>query len=566
MKTQNNKSKMLKKLLQNLIFSLSSIISLIACLPTNGTAQLTTSWTDRYNGSVNGEDIANAIVVDGLGNVYVTGQSTGNGTQSDYATIKYNSNGVIQWVKRYSGLSNGSIDIATSIAVDGSGNVYVTGYSGSSLPAYDIATIKYNSLGVMQWVQRFNGQDNGRDEAYSMAVDAYGNVYVTGRSERSGAGTNADYVTVKYSTSGVQQWVAIYNGPGDIDDDRANSIAVDASGNVYVTGRSGGSGTNYDYATVKYNQYGTQLWVARYNGPNNNYDEAKVVKVDASGNVYVTGTSGNFPNCDYATVKYNSLGVQQWAQRFNGQDNGNDEATGLAVDASGNVYVSGFSLSATTHYDFATVKYSSNGISQWVNRYNDPANGYDVPKSLVMDNSGNLYLTGFSTESFAGVWYYYYTTIKINSAGTTQWTIQYNGSYAEANSIAVDGVGNVYVTGSSGNGGGDEYDYVTIKYSQNMTGISPSSNEIPKDYCLSQNFPNPFNPSTTIRFNIPADSKVRLAVYDILGKEVDMLANEQLKAGAYEVNWNASNFPSGAYFYKLITDGFVETKKMMLVK
>ncbi|MFZ1320590.1 MAG: SBBP repeat-containing protein, partial [Ignavibacteria bacterium] len=226
-----------------------------------------------------------------------------------------------EWVARYNGPGNVS-DYGSSIAVDGSGNVYVTGRSIGSGTNYDYSTIKYNSSGVQQWVARYNGPGNNEDWAYSLAVDTLGNVYVTGTS--IGSGTDWDYATLKYNSSGVQQWVARYNGPGNISD-VANSISIDGSGNVYVTGGSWGvGGTNYDYATLKYNSDGVQQWVVRYNGLGNSYDFANSLVIDGSGNVYVTGVSrsSSFAGSeDYATLKYNSSGVQQWVARYNGPGN-----------------------------------------------------------------------------------------------------------------------------------------------------------------------------------------------------------------------------------------------------
>ena len=119
---------------------------------------------------------------------------------------------------------------------------------------------------------------------------------------------------------GVQEsWVARYNGPGNYTDDPAG-IAVDASGNVYVTGESSGQGGLMGYATIKYNSAGEEQWVARYNGPGNGNDSANAIAVDASGNVYVTGQSlGQGTGIDYATIKYNSAGQQQWSRDTTGQ-------------------------------------------------------------------------------------------------------------------------------------------------------------------------------------------------------------------------------------------------------
>jgi len=120
-----------------------------------------------------------------------------------------------------------------------------------------------------EWVARYNGTGNLGDVITSSVIDDTGNVYLTGRS--IGNGGREDYATIKYNSSGIQQWVMRYNGPGD-SFDYANSIAVDNSGNVYVTGTS--FGTSDDYATIKYNSSGIQQWVIRYNGPTSTSDES----------------------------------------------------------------------------------------------------------------------------------------------------------------------------------------------------------------------------------------------------------------------------------------------------
>ena len=299
--------------------------------PVAPTGGVYAAWTANYNGPGNNIDEAHAITVDGTGNVYVTGRSYGNGIGFDYATIKYNSAGQQQWLARYTGFQGDGDDEARAIAVDESGNVYVTGRSAGISTGLDYATIKYNSAGQQQWVARYNGPatENFTDDAHAIAIDASGNVYVTGESYGD---SDYDYATIKYNAAGQEQWVARYNGPGN-QGDAAYAMAIDGSGNVYVTGVSIGSGTDADYATIKYNSSGQEQWVARYNGPANGPDYGQAIAVDNAGNIYVTGWSrGAGTDFDYATIKYDSAGQQQWAARYHGPGTGLDQANAIAVD------------------------------------------------------------------------------------------------------------------------------------------------------------------------------------------------------------------------------------------
>jgi hypothetical protein len=432
-------------------------------------------WIALYNGG-NGFDVAYATAIDGSGNAYVTGASVGpgncpNSICNDYATVKYDASGTQQWVARYNGPASDD-DHAAAIAVDASGNVYVTGASiGTTFPDYDYATVKYDASGNQLWVARYNGPGSDFDFATAIAVDVSGNVYVTGASV--GSGTGFDYATVKYDSSGQQQWVARYNGPGN-GDDEAYGIVVDPSGNVYVTGYSGGSGTANDYATIKYNSAGQEQWVARYNGPSNSDDYAKAIDIDGSGNVYVTGSSvGSGSGFDYATVKYDSSGQEQWVTRYNGPANEDDEPYAMAVDPSGNVYVTGYSTGSDSGYDYTTIKYNASGTEEWVARYNGAANLLDIAYAIALDASGDVYVTGWSVGLGTG---YDYATVKYDSSGQEQWVARYNGTGNDddqAYAIAVDASANVYVTGYGIGSDGVSY-YTTIKYSQ-----SPSTTPTP---------------------------------------------------------------------------------------
>ncbi|MDD2890971.1 MAG: SBBP repeat-containing protein, partial [bacterium] len=450
-------------------------------------------WVARYNGSVSSPgayDVAYAMAVDDSGYIYVTGESCDT-AWSDYMTIKYNSSGDTMWVRKYNGPDN-SDDQALAIAVDKSGNVYVTGRSCGVGTYYDYATVKYNSAGDTMWVRRYNYSSstwNG-DYAYAITVDNSGNVYVTGRSDDSA--TIADYATIKYDSLGNTLWVRRYNGPANKGEE-AYAIALDNNGNVYVTGASGGQ-PGYNYATVKYNSLGDTVWVRRYNKPGYIDNEGNAIAVDDSGNVYVTGVSSSSFYSDtlseYATIKYNSSGDTIWVRIYSGTTKGykcqqvpayNETiiadreksnkgflaykgATALAIDNNGNVYVTGKSYDAATNYDYATIKYNSSGDTMWVRRYNGTGDSIDVARGIVVDNDGNVYVTG-NSWGVGSVYGEDYATIKYSSSGSEEWVQRYNGPanmVDNAYSIAVDNKGYVYVTGGSED---YNYDYTTIKYS-----------------------------------------------------------------------------------------------------
>ena len=207
------------------------------------------------------------------------------------------------------------------------------------------------------WVRRYNGSGNGEDKAEAIAVDDSGYVYVTGRICISGS--DNDYGTIKYYPDGDTAWVGRYDG-SENGDDEAFDIAVDDSGYVYVTGSIYTSGSGYDYGTIKYYPNGDTAWVRRYNGPANLGDGASAIAVDSSGNVYVTGASfGSGTEEDYVTIKYYPNGDTAWVRRYDGPANSDDYASCIAVDSSGNAYVTGYSAGVGTASDCATIKYYS---------------------------------------------------------------------------------------------------------------------------------------------------------------------------------------------------------------
>ena len=381
-------------------------------------------------------------------------------------SIPHNIEDILQsWVRNYpSGTIGSTRYVASAMKVDNAGNVYVTGYGGTD-PNFDYVTIKYNSSGTQQWVATYDGPGNSDDKATSIAIDASGNVYVTGFS--TGTTTGPDYATIKYNSSGTPQWAGTavrYTGQGGNRDDEATAITVDASGNVYVTGFSEGITSGLDYAAIKYNSSGaTQAgWPQRYNGTANASDRARAIAVDGSGNVYVSGVSaGDTTAYDYATRKYNSSGSVQWTARYNNSPvNEDDEATALVVDGSGNVFVTGFSKQANFGLDIVSVKYNSSGVQQWAVPVD--GGGDDYAYAMALDGSGNVYVTGNSITAGSSN----FTTIRYTTNGVVTWSrrdFNFTGnSYDAATALVLDANRNVYVAGTTTFGGLD--DFLTLAY------------------------------------------------------------------------------------------------------
>jgi hypothetical protein len=273
-------------------------------------------WTNRYNGTGNGNDNGTAIAVDKNNNIIVVGSSRGASGTTDYLTIKYSVTGAGIWTNRYvSPATNSSFPGA--VTIDRNGDVYVTGYSGGNGTGIDYATVKYSSAGAPVWTNRYNGPANGDDEATAIGVDNAGIIYVSGFS----MGSNSyDFATIAYSPAGTALWTNRYNGPANGSDKPARFCLAAGQG-VCVAGASDGAyGTDVinDFAIVKYVTT-TQPWLSCSNRPPGdnfkfliNGSSNQTVRVDVATNLVgpiqwsvlatVTNQTGTLPFVDFGST------------------------------------------------------------------------------------------------------------------------------------------------------------------------------------------------------------------------------------------------------------------------
>ncbi|MGE5498058.1 MAG: T9SS type A sorting domain-containing protein, partial [Syntrophothermus sp.] len=262
-------------------------------------------WSATYNGPGNSFDEISSIALDNNGYIYVTGMSSGGaGAGSDIATLKYNSDGQLIWTSRFNGPA-GLEDFANNIAVCGNGDIVVTGGSTFSGAAMDIITLRYTPVGNLLWQKHFNGSASLQDIGNSLVIDASDNVYVTGQiNNSSSSSTSGDAVTIKYAPNGTELWVKTYNGTGNTKD-WASKAAISSDGSLYVEGTSGSASTGNDYLTIRYKSDGTQEWTGLYNSSGSAVDQAEDIVSNSSG-IFVTGTTGIDSQGKITTIKYSS--------------------------------------------------------------------------------------------------------------------------------------------------------------------------------------------------------------------------------------------------------------------
>jgi len=478
-----------------------------------------TLWTATYNGSANAEDMGIGIKADESGNIYVVGKVSNEGKSFDAALLKYSSTGELLWIGY--GADFPGADVGEDIAIDGSGNIYVTGFcTKQDLKRYVIIN-KFSTDGDSLWSHAVIGSDNIEAEGVAIAVNNSGTkVYVTGYMNYDGA--NKDIFLLGYNTeSGDSLFLRNYNGNGSAED-RAFGIAVDAEDYIYITGFTTDSVSGNNCITMKYDTAGTLVWSSIYNGNENSEDRAFGIAVDEDRIVYITGyTTAAAGNINYLTVCYDQDGTEQWASIYDGPAGGEDKAGAIGIINSNStrcLIVTGSSWGTTQNHDYATIWYDiSNGDTLTTSRYSMSATTEDVAKSLAVSPSdGEAYITGFSQL--------------IGNSPSSRCAVS------------------------------------TLKLKKIDGRKLKTNNNIPSGFKLMQNYPNPFNPSTIIKFTISERSNVKMTVYDITGREVNVLINQTLEAGTHEITYAAHDLSSGVYFYEVRAGVYRDVKKMIFVK
>ncbi|HEV8629695.1 MAG TPA: hypothetical protein VGV61_05205 [Thermoanaerobaculia bacterium] len=430
----------------------------VSCLMASpAVAQLSLAWTRTWpsDGSSFG---ASDLVVDRSGNVYVTAVLRDPITHITYCALaKYSSAGTQLWEKRIPIIPGSSSSIIPDphLKLDSQGNVIMTHLKYTESTDLDCAVTSFDANGNERWSQTFDPSTAGSYATINscdfVTVDPADNVIVFG------AGDGALW-TIKYSQTGAQQWAT------ELDTNFVTypfGLAAGLDGSAYVlTNWPDGFGGD-DIVLIKYDSNGNQQWIQRYDSTSGGDDWPGEVAVDSAGNVVVVGYGalGEYQRpyrYDIITLKYSAAGQSLWQKRY---ENGVPQAgpgdvydlwrAAVTFDAQGNILVTSRSPGETSKYDYAVVKYDSNGNEIWVRRYAGPANCDDEASDVVTGGNGRVFITGFSETSCGSVptprqLYIAEYDAAGNFLGSALENEPSRGEYGIASWIAVDDNGNVY--------------------------------------------------------------------------------------------------------------------------
>ncbi|MFH1654853.1 MAG: SBBP repeat-containing protein [Pseudomonadota bacterium] len=380
------------------------------------------NWA-RQIGSTN-TDFATSICMDKTGNVYMAGHTLGsldnnqNAGGADIFLVKHDSSGNKIWLRQ---IGTASKDLAAGVAADLNENIYMTGYTQGGLDNnqnagdYDIFVMKFDALGNKLWTRQMG--TNAYDASSSIAVDSSGNVYIAGKTNGALDGQKhsglRDIFLIKLDSSGNKLWTRL---SGTAANDEATGVAVDSTGNAYVTGMTEGAldGNQHsgfsDIFVMEFDPSGNKLWTEQRGTALN--DNTSAIAVDSSGNSYVCGrTEGGLSGnqnaglTDIFLIKLDSAGNDIWTKQFGTTQN--DSASGIATDMSNNIYVTGNTDGGVDNYnnmgfsDIFTAKIDpSSGNPVWIFQTGSP--GGDEATGITIDSGGSIYVAGHTDDDLYG--------------------------------------------------------------------------------------------------------------------------------------------------------------------
>lgn len=491
-------------------------------------------------------------------NGYVVAGRTSPTIGTDFYVVKFSSNNSLQWSRT---IGIGNFDEARTVIQTMDGGYAVGGRTLPFQSSEKMSFVKLDENGNVQWSRMIGylqpesmmsvvqSTDGGYilagNRLFSLSNDASSN------DDSDVSGIIFDIVIVKFDLNGVFQWEKTIGSGGS--DDFVSSIIRTTDGGFMLAGTTDAFGAgSYDMLIIKLGSEGSIQWARTIGGANN---ESASSVIQTHDGYLLAGYTSSFGTGHVFIVKLNHAGIVQWSRNVGG--NGSENGYSIIQTQDRGYAVAGSTMSFGGSHDVYLIKLDSNGSLQWSRTVGSA--GSEIGHSVIQAPDGGYLVAGYGMGQIFLVKFdvngnicgnFFSPPSSINSPAVIE-AFQTPQIIPQTSAVVVANP----VVGSVGN--------VTNLC---MLGIEPVSNEIPIRFELSQNYPNPFNPVTKIKFELVRESSVKLMIYDLSGREIETLVNQNLKAGIYEVAWDASDYPSGVYYYKMSAGEYSATKKMVLVK
>ncbi len=460
------------------------------------------------------------------------------------------------WTRAYGGIFN---DIGASGIETSDGGFLFTGFANTS----DLGLLKTDANGNLVWLKTFGGVSF--DIGYNVIESSDGGYVIIGSTYSYGAG-GCDAWLMKVDSSGNQLWSHTFGGTNN---DFGVSVKQTPDGGYIIAGYTNSYGAGlYDVWLIRVGPDGNPGWAKTYGAAGDDYGYSVDLTMD--GGFVVAGYQNSFTvgGFDVGLLKVDANGNLVWLKNFGGSLN--DHGYSVKATSDGGYIIAGDTRSfGAGGSDVWLIKTNSVGTEQWSKTYGAAFD--DEGRSVDETPDGCFVITG-DTRSF-GAGLSDVGFMKADSAGNLLWITTFGGLQDDhGRSVVCTSDGGCIITGGTYSFGAGGEDVWIIKTEPDVTSITDKP--VVTGYNLKQNFPNPFNPATTIKYQIPARSDVTIKVFGLLGTEEKTLIRQEQDAGIYEVEFNAEDLPSGVYFYQLRAvdpstgsgQVFIQTKKMILLK
>jgi len=460
------------------------------------------------------------------------------------------------WTKTYGGLG---ADLGISMQKTFDNGFILTGNTWSfGSGCTDVWLIKTDEFGNEEWNQTFGGSNN--DYAHSIMQTSDFGYIVAGTTSSYGAGESDGWL-LKIDENGIEEWNQTF---GQEEYDGAFSVQQTIDGGYVITGYSFVSIEDQtDSWLIKTDEFGNEEWSQTFGG--NADDQTYCVQQTSDNGFILTGSTRSYGSGsgDAWLIKTDEFGNEEWNHTFGGS--GGDFSHSVQQTIDGGYILTGYTNTfATSYSDAWLIKTDENGIEEWSQIFDT---GSDEESRSVQQTIDGGFIIAGSTNNFS----YFEGDIlilKTDASGNEEWRKIYGDSGIDrAHSIQQISENDFAVLGFTQSTGSADFWFLRLGL---VTGIN--NNFLPDNRIIVNNFPNPFNPSTTIEFSIQSNSKVDLSVYNIKGQNIKTIANNEFTKGSHSVIWNGNDesenpVSSGIYFYKLFINGKTEAvNKCLLLK